>query len=97
MGKIYVNQTSLKLEAEVKADLTNANTVLIKYIKPDDSTGQFTATVTDATFGVIEYIITSSTDIDQVGDWTFWGHITFSNGDVIAGEPHCETVYKEGT
>ena len=46
MGKVYVGQTSVKIEATVGEDLTSATVKRIYYSKPSGSTGFFTATVT---------------------------------------------------
>ena len=97
MGKIYKNQTALKLVATVGEDITGAISTLIKYRKPDGSTGSFTATSTDDANGVIEYAVTSSEDIDQAGPWTFWGDVTFSTGSRAPGEPWEEIVYMDGS
>ena len=95
MGKIYVGQTALTLTATVDQDVTGA-TCLIKYKKPDGTTGSFSATIVTAATGEIKYVVTSSSDIDQAGRWTFWGYVTFADTKVAAGESYKLMVYAEG-
>lgn len=95
MGKIYVGQTALKIEALTYTDLTDATAQVIKYKKPDATLGSFIATITDAKAGIIEYDVTSADDLDQAGEWTFWAYITFG-GDVVPGEPEILEIFNEG-
>jgi len=96
MGKIYVGQTALTITATVKQNIIGA-TCSIKYKKPNGVTGKFAATIVDATKGVINYIIASSSDIDKAGVWTFWAYVVFSDGRESAGEPATVKIYEEGT
>ncbi len=95
MGKVYEGQTALSITATVGTDITGS-TCLIKYLKPDGAEGEFDATIITAATGVIRYTVESENDIDQDGQWTFWGHVTFSDGTVAAGEPYKRYIYKEG-
>lgn len=98
MGKIFVGQTKLDINLFLRQPLPSVTTALIKYTKPDDSAGSFTATVVDETDndGQIQYEVTSASDIDQAGAWIFWAHITYSNGKIIQGECSAVTVYTAG-
>jgi len=95
MGKIYVGQTALTLTATVDQDVTGG-TCLLKYKKPDGTTGSLPATIVTAATGVIEYEILLAKDIDQAGVWTFWGYVTFADTKVAAGESYKLMVYAEG-
>ena len=96
-GQIFVGQTKLDINLDFETDITGYQTVLVKYIKPDGTTtGSFTATVDDAALGLASYTVTSATDIDVPGDWVFWGHITYTDNTVIAGEPQIVNVKVEG-
>ena len=95
MGRIFLNQTKLTLTVSTGIDLTTASTVLIKYIKPTEATGSFTAAVLSATGGTIDYDIVAD-DLDEYGCWIFWAHITFSDATIAQGEPQKIHVYKEG-
>ena len=96
MGKIFVRQTKLSIVRTLGIDITGGTSPLIKYIKPSGETGEFVATITDASIGELTYAITSITDLDQYGVWIFWGHITDSGGKVIVGEPSRLVVFIEG-
>ncbi len=95
MGKIFVGQTALKFEVLTYTDLTGATAQFIKYKKPDESTGSFTATITDAKGGILEYTVTAVEELDQAGEWTLWGHATFPSG-VVPGEAVKLEIFNEG-
>jgi len=96
MGKIYLNQSSLRLKLVTGVDITGASVTQIKYKKPDgETTGTFTATVEDAGAGSIYYDFADD-ELDQAGNWLFWAFITFSDGRSAPGEPVRVTVYEEG-
>jgi len=96
MGKIYVDQTALKIDLDTGIDLTiGVDNVYIKYIKPDDPTIlQWDATVEDTTHVTK---ILSGGEIDVAGEWTFWTYADFTDGSEAPGEPVHEVVYVEGT
>lgn len=96
MGKIFTGQTDLTIKATVGVDITGATATLIKFKKPTNETGDFTASIEDAALGIIKYEIQAVTDIDQYGAWTFWAHVTFADGDVAAGESFKVQVFQEG-
>lgn len=95
MGKVYKGQTALMLTAKVKEDVTGA-TCLIKFRKPSGALGSFVASIITAATGVIRYVVTSASDIDQSGRWRFWAHVTFSDGTIAVGEPYTYKFYDEG-
>lgn len=92
MSKIYLLQSNLTISLNTGIALANVDEALIKYIKPDGTEGQWTATVVDSK---IEYNIAAG-NIDQIGEWTVWVNITFTNTKVSVGEPAKLIVYKEG-
>ena len=94
MGKIYKNQYNLKLTLETGVTLTGASATKIKYLKPDETAGEFAASISGTQD--LEYDFTVSTELDQSGDWTFWAYVTFSDGKIAPGEPVTIRVYAEG-
>jgi hypothetical protein len=96
MSKIFVNQTKLTLTLDIQDDLTNVTTALIKYINPNGTTGDFTATI-DIPSNKISYAVLSTNDINVVGSWRLWAHLTYNDGKAIAGQASTMVVYKEGT
>lgn len=94
--KLYVGDIGTVITCEVSADITGYSAALIKYKKPDDTTGSFTATVSNATTGTLTYTLVSG-DLDQAGDWTFWADITMTSTDHWTGDAVTKTVYAAGT
>ena len=94
MGKIYVGQTKLDLVVTVGQRITAATTTQLKYQKPDESTGFFDATITDAEEGELTYIVQAD-DLDQSGTWIFWANVVFSGGKQAFGEPYPLQVHEE--
>lgn len=101
MNKIYAGQNSLRiralLELEEDENMVGATPVLIKYKKPDGTISSWTATVEDAYEGIIYYDVVLISELADTGKWTLWGHVTFSDGRVAAGEPYIMEVLPEGT
>jgi hypothetical protein len=90
---IYIGQTALKLTFEIyeltdgtktAVDLTGA-TVVINKISGSPKT--FTANISDAENGVVEYEVVDESDINEAGNWRLQPEITFANGKKIKGEP----------
>lgn len=96
MAKIFVGQSALRFEADTNVDITGASATLIKYKKPDDTTGSFTATISDAENGIIYYDVVNTTEIDQAGSWYMWAHVTFSDGRIAQGVTVRVRVFEEG-
>ena len=87
MGKIYKNQTSLRIKLTTGVDITDAKTLQIKYIKPEGDTGTLTATENTAATGIIHYDIkTTDTWFDESGDWEFYAYVVFSDDRFARGE-----------
>lgn len=97
MGKIYKNQTKLRIQRTVNQDITAASVTSIKYVKPSGATGTLTASILTAATGVIYFDIVSSTTLDEAGMWTTWAYVTFSDTRSAAGEPVMMKVWEEGT
>lgn len=95
MGKIYLNQSSLRILLTTEVDITGASVTQIKYKKPDETIGSWAAVVDDVGAGSIYYDLTG-VELDQAGTWTFWAFITFADGRSAPGEPVKITVYTEG-
>jgi hypothetical protein len=98
MGKVYVNQDSLRIRLTTSVDITGATSLQIRYKKPSGSTSQVTATSEDDADGIIYYDLPQgSTLLDEAGDWLFWAYVTFSDNRSAPGEPARVHVYEAGT
>jgi hypothetical protein len=97
MSKIFVGQTKLTIQLDVKADISDVTTAEIRFQKPSNQRGSFPAEVEDPENGIIKYVVEQPTDIDVPGRWRFWAYLTYSDGKVIPGEISEITVYSEGS
>lgn len=95
MSKIYVGQTDLTIQLITGKDITNAQSVKIKYKNPQGILGEFTASIVNATSGIIKYDILSVNDINIVGDWRLWAKVVDAQGLISIGEPAIMNVSKE--
>jgi hypothetical protein len=97
MGKVYVNQSELRLQLNTGVSLAGALSVLIKYLKPDETTErEFTAQVLSSSAGTIYYDFNAG-ELDTAGIWTFWSYVTFADSREAPGEPVRLKVWTEGT
>ncbi len=95
--KVYKNQTAFRLILNTKlaeSDFSTVASAIIKYIKPDLTTGSFIAVLGDCPF--IYYQITSSDDLNIAGEWVFWPYLTFNDTTEAPGESDTLYIYEEG-
>jgi len=95
MGKIYLNQSSLRIQLTTNVDITGATVTQIKYKKPSDATGSWTAQVEAVGDGIIYYDLTG-TELDETGTWVLWAYVTFADARSAPGEPVNVIVHTEG-
>jgi len=84
--QIYVGQEALELRLNTNVDLSAASSVSIKYIKPDETTGEFTGEVFNTTWIKYEFLIDAG-ELDQQGNWIFWTFAIMGDGRDIPGDP----------
>ena len=96
-GKIFKNQDYLQIKAYLNIDLSDADTVLLKYSDPNGVTGSWTATIEDEDNGIISRTFVAGTPLDVSGEWTFWAYVTFDDGRVAPGEAFKQMIYDEGS
>jgi len=96
--RIYEGQTALQVRLTVNEDLSNiVNRILIKYRKPNGFEGWWTASIVNATTGVIAFDVpVTSQGLDDSGFWTVWAFIYYKDGSVAPGDPFQFAVYPEG-
>src|SRR3972149_3376228 len=84
MGKVYKNDVGTKITIDTGQDVSGANSVKIKYIKPDGTTGLWDAIV-DTDDQSIYYLTQVNSgdiyDLDQVGVWMFYPVIDMDTWD----------------
>lgn len=96
MGKVYKNQTAFTIRLTTGQDITSADPVQIKYRKPSGTTGAWTASINDASEGIIEYTMADANQLDESGWWTFWAYVTFLDETIAAGEPIQKYIHEQG-
>lgn len=96
MGKIYLNQSKLRLQLNTGVTIESGDVLYIKYKKPGSTTtNTFTAEELGTTNGAIYYDFQAG-ELDTIGLWTFWAYIVFDDGGVAAGEAVKLRVFNEG-
>lgn len=74
MAKAYKLQSLLNLNFDMGQDLSIADVTEVHYIKPDGTTGIWTATAS----GTILTYNTANGDLDQLETWYLWGYYEIS-------------------
>jgi hypothetical protein len=95
MGRIFKGQSALRITVKTFTDLEGIISAVIKYRKPNGSSGEFNAGVGDVGKGVIFHECIEG-EIDMAGWWVFWAYITFGDGRTAAGEAAKVFVWDEG-
>jgi len=69
-------------EGGTAVDISSATDLVIILVKPSGAEVEKTAELlNDGTDGIMRYV-TDSDDIDEVGDWSYYGRVTFSASEV---------------
>jgi hypothetical protein len=95
MNRIYAGQSALRLTLKTFIDLEGIISAIIKYRKPNGTTGSFAAGVGDMAKGIIFHECIEG-ELDMAGWWVFWAFITFADGRTAAGETDKVYIWKEG-
>jgi len=95
MGKIFKEQTALRITLKTFTDLEDISTAVIRYCKPDKTTGEFAAAVGDTAKGIIFHEVIEG-EIDVSGWWSFWAFVTFADGRTAAGEAAKVYIWETG-
>jgi hypothetical protein len=95
MNRLYKGQSALRITLKTFTDLEGIISAVIRYIKPNGSTGEFTAGVSDTVKGIIFHECIEG-EIDMSGWWALWAFITFADGRTAAGETAKLFIWQEG-
>jgi hypothetical protein len=93
--KIFKYQSALRITVKTFCDLDGVVSTVIRFCKPDGSTGEFAAAVRDTADGVIFHECIEG-EIDASGWWAFWAFVTFADGRTAAGTAARVYVWEEG-
>lgn len=94
--KIFSNQDHLKIRVHIGYTLSDA-TILLKYCDPVGAEGSWAVMVEDELNGVVYKQFAIGEYLGVSGIWTFWSHVTFSDGRVAPGEAFQQMIYDEGS
>lgn len=97
MNYIYVGQSSLRIQLTTGVDITSAESLKIKYKKPNGTEGYWNATSSDDSNGIIYSDLSVPSDLDVSGNWALWAHVTFSDSRTAPGQIFKLKVFAEGT
>jgi len=104
MGKIYTNQSRLKIYISTGSNLIEASSVYINGTEPDGSaiSPQLTTTIEDADTGLVSfelgtYYLAPSFTFTAAGTWILWVEVAYIGGKIAYGEPFHLNVYAPGT
>lgn len=95
MGKIFKGQSALRITLRTFTDLEDVLSAVIRFIKPNGKSGEFSAAVGDVSKGVIFHEVIEG-ELDFSGWWSFWAFITFADGRTAAGETAKVFIWNEG-
>jgi hypothetical protein len=95
VGKIFKGQSALRITVRTFTDLEGIGSAVIKYRKPDKTTGEFSAGVQDEGKGIIFHECLEG-ELNTAGWWSFWAFITFADSRTAAGEAVKVFVWNEG-
>jgi hypothetical protein len=95
MGRIFKGQSALRIVVKTFTDLEGITSAVIKYRRPDGSTGEFPAGVGDTVRGIIFHECIEG-EIDRAGWWVFWAFVTFADGRTAPGEAAKVFIWHEG-
>ena len=89
MSKIYEGDIGTKIRLNAGSDITSETTCNINYIKPDGTTGQWTAEVEDTNYA---YHTTIKDDLDVVGVWQVQLYVVLTSwtghGEIASFQVH---------
>jgi len=95
MGRIFKDQTALRISVKTFCNLEGIERAVIKFRKPDGKCGELAAAVKDKENGVIIHECIEG-EIDMTGWWAFWAFVIFNDGRTAAGEAARVYVWSEG-
>ena len=92
---LYDGQNNVRIRLTGLGNITGNTSALIKYIKPDKTSGSWIASIENITTGIIYYDMLPSEEL-TAGFWYFWPYIVFSDTRVSIGDAVKYDVLPEG-
>ncbi len=94
MSYLTTNQDALIISLNTGINLSGAQSVSVRYRKPDGTTGQWPASIDGES--IRKVMIPEGEELDQPGLWAFWSYVVFANNTFAEGEPVTQKVYDGG-
>jgi hypothetical protein len=94
MATFFKGQANLRIKLETDVTLTGYS-CKIKYRKPNNETGEWTATIDPDDATKMYYDVATTSILNQEGEWTFWAY--YSLGGIVGiGEIAKQKFHNEG-
>ena len=98
MGRVFAEQTHLRIQLTAGVNVAGALSTQIFYKKPSGTIGSVVASVSDENTGILYYDLVADSSggtdfLDEVGTWKFWTFVEFSDGRTARGETYTKQVY----
>ena len=75
---MIIEGTSFRLRGSMGQDITGYTGLEFKYIRPDGTTGAWSATAEDEAVGSMSADVPANATMSKSGEWLVWGHASFS-------------------
>ncbi len=99
IDRIYVGQSALALDLDTCVELVaeGAVSAIMKFVRPDGTTGEWTAEVAPTGLPtVVRYNVVGGTILDQAGLWKRWCVVTFAGSKTAPSDAVYFNVEEEG-
>ena len=96
-SRIFQGTSAIKLTIRTLANLTDASYVITKFKSPISNITSVDSSIVEAASGVVECIVPATTNIfNELGYWSVWVEIHFSDGSVGYGDAEKVQVIPQG-
>lgn len=93
---VFKGVVGFRLRVALGIDISAAGEARIHYKKPDDTEGEWVATIENASIGTIYYDTVAASDLDQSGIWKINGVWDPDGDTLLYGATACFTVRELG-
>ena len=83
MSKVFSGQTRLVIELDLQTPITDVTEAKIQWEDSQGKRGEWDATITNASTGIIQFAPTEAQDTKPAGKWKVWAKLTYADGKVI--------------
>jgi hypothetical protein len=94
---IFSGQTRLIIEIDINAALTDVVEAFIQYENPSGIKGEWAATITNPTTGIIQVAIGTEAQTNPAGLWKLWPKLVYADDKIIYGTASSISLFAPGT